>query len=204
MDLGTILGLATAACIIALIIGMRMTSGRVKLSRPAIRVLPTTITPVDNDKLIVIEPAIVEDVKAVTKEFCDLYNAQEYKCVAKLAAINEKQVLLTFPLDIDFEIFCYFVNYLHHDLKDHSQTKGWITVEQGQVSTDFYGKRVMVYVQADDKEGDNVSLTSIDGKGYLYGFSIRGKKKLPGPTAPFMASPVDLKAAKDLNGEMIF
>ncbi|MES2616372.1 MAG: hypothetical protein V4613_00750 [Bacteroidota bacterium] len=201
MDVSNILGWGLVIGIILVTLSKSSKGGKVKLSKPKPRRPLPEITPVENDKIIIIEHTTLEQVKATTLEFCDIYNSETYKCITKLTGINENKIALTFPTDIELEIFFFLVNFL--DSYKLGQVTGLAKVGPKELNKSFAGKHVMVYVPANDKEGDNVYLTSEDGLGYKYGFSVGDKKTLTSPSIAYRQNIVDISTVVALNGEII-
>ena len=133
---------------------------------------PTTVK---NDKLVVVNHVKLEELKLAIKQFCNLYNQQSYKALPSLTIIADREFVITFPYDIEFEIFCYFVNYLHypHDIFYQPNIRAWTTTSENDewMKADIIGKCVMLYIPEDDQQHDNVHLTSSDNIGYKITFA---------------------------------
>ena len=100
-------------------------------------------------------------------------------------------LLLIFPeaggkADIDFEIFCYWVNYICWETDGRKRdVVGWF--ETGAIKPDatdaVLGSRtLMVFVADDDTAGDNVCITTADGTCCLYSFSGVSSLKMISPS----------------------
>jgi hypothetical protein len=147
--------------------------------RPAIEYLPKL--PKENDKIVVVENVDEAEINAVLFGFCNLYNAEKYQALPRLFKISENEFVITFPYDIDFEFFCYFINYVAYplELKRKLNVVGWTTAkkEDSWVPENCRNKKVMLFLSADDKEGDNVFLTTFDNAGCKIGFGMREEKQ---------------------------
>ena len=100
-------------------------------------------------------------------------------------------LLLIFPeaggkADIDFEMFCYWVNYICWETDGSKRdVVGWF--ETGAIKPDatdaVLGSRtLMVFVADDDTAGDNVCITTADGTCCLHSFREASSLKLISPS----------------------
>lgn len=132
-----------------------------------------------NDKLVVIEDASATEVDQILTKFCRLYNDKNIQAQPRIYQLDERNFAITFPFDIDFEIYCYFINHAHYPIGfDKSFTvMGWATPRSGQSWTaeGMANKKLMLFIAEDDTEFDNVFLTTNDNIGYKLGFAM-GKK----------------------------
>ena len=86
------------------------------------------VYPKQNDKIVLIEGADHSDMKNVVTGFCNMYNEKNYKTLPRLLKLSERDFAIIFPYDIDFEIYCYFINYLNYpiEIKWDAKVTGWI------------------------------------------------------------------------------
>jgi hypothetical protein len=114
--------------------------------------------------------------------------------------------VITFPYDIDFERYCYFINYLEkaHELcikPDYKpDVKAWCSTKIGDawMKDDLVNKKVMIYIPDWDEELDNVYLTTQDNIGYKMGFAIgEASQKLNRPVKRFEDNPIQLTRLMD-------
>ena len=165
-------------------------------TRPSNEHLPTQEKP--NDKLVIVDNISKTEIDSILTGFCNMYNKESFQAQPRLYKLSERQFAITFPYDIEFEIYCYFVNYVHYPMGfDKSfdvtawgttgQANGWITEKSAN-------KKVMLFIPEDDKEHDNVFLTTEDNIGYKLGFA-RGEEKQPLQTAKkrYLAPTIDIK-----------
>jgi len=146
---------------------------------------PASIKPsnyVDNDKMIIVKYASLSDLKTVLGQLCNSYNNKTYRVLPILRQYADSTFVITFPYDIDFETFCYVVNYLYYPIgvNYHPQITAWTTTNTGDswMKDDLVNKKVMLYIPVEDKEFDNVYLTTSDNVGFKMGFAIGEESKL--------------------------
>ena len=148
--------------------------------RPSLEKLPKQ--KISNDKLVIVDNINSIEIDRIMKGFCNMYNKENYQALPSVYKLSERQFAITFPFDIEFEIYCYFINYVHYPMGfDKSfDVSGWTTTKSGQswITERSANKKVMIYIPTDDTEGDNVYLTTIDNIGYKLGFAMGEKKQL--------------------------
>lgn len=167
-------------------------------SKPFLIEKPTTNK--INDKIIVIKNLKVDYLKQAIKQFCDLSNQISYVALPRLTVL-ENQSIITFPYDIEFDQFCYFINYIKyaHELADKSdykpQIRAWYTTKADDqwITEEMANKAIMLYIPDSDEEYDNVYLTTSDHLCFKVSFTKRGKnQKLKKPALAFEERPSDL------------
>lgn len=133
----------------------------------------------ENDKRILVENVDYNLIKKAVQDFTKNYdNPQQSHLnpISRLHKATNNQVVITFPYDIDFEIFCYYVNYLKYpmDLNYKADVTGWTSTKSKDnwLNKDFENKKVMLFIDPNDKEYDNVMLVSENGRTYKIGFAI--------------------------------
>jgi hypothetical protein len=139
--------------------------------------IENTVT--ENDKQILIENVDFNLIKKAVQDFTKSYdNPQQSKLkpISKLHKIDKYRVLITFPYDIDFEIFCYYVNYLKYpiDLNYKANVTGWTKTRSTDhwLNKNFENVNAMLFIDPNDKEFDNVMLTTEKGQTYKIGFAM--------------------------------
>jgi len=155
-----------------------------------------------NDKLVLISHVKTDEIKQAIQQFCNMYNQDSYRALPELTIISDDKYVITFPSDIDFETFCYFVNYLHYpnDIFYKPNITAWTTTSprDAWVKDDIVGKRVMLYIPKDDQDYDNVYLTTSDNLGYKMGFALgEESQRLGNPRQKFQKSTIDLNKLED-------
>lgn len=142
-------------------------------SRPALNSKPQTIK--ENNKFIVVSKVTHDDIKKALVSFCNSYNEDSYQAVLRLSQVNADTFVVTFPYDIDFMTFCFAVNFLDYptDFKWKADVRAWATTKPGEewITDKTVNKKVMLFVAKDDKEYDNVFLTTQDNIGCKLGFA---------------------------------
>lgn len=149
-------------------------------NRPKENLIPNN--KVTNDKLVIVEDVNENDIKKILQEFCNSYNKETFQAIPRLTKLTDKKFAVTFPYDINFEIYCYFINYVNYPMgfDRHFKTIGWTTTKplDTWITEKSVNKNVMLYVSHFDKEYDNVFLTTSDNIGYKLGFAMGEEKQL--------------------------
>src|SRR5690606_19734756 len=135
---------------------------------------------IHNNRLIIIEDINEFEVKKIVQEFCNAYNKDTYQVIPRLTKLTGKKFAITFQYDINFEIYCYLINYLNYPIGFDRSFKaiGWTTTRDTDNWTIEKNKHVMLYVSDFDTEYDNVLLTTSDNIGYKLGFAMGEEKQL--------------------------
>jgi hypothetical protein len=140
----------------------------------AVNVSPPT-EEIANDKVIVVNNVNHEDIRNVLTEFCNMYNKKDYAATPRLWQLSTDSFAVTFPHDVDFATYCFAVNFLEYpmNIKWQAQVRAWTTTKTGDdwITDKSVNKQVMLFLAADDKEYDNVFLTTQDNIGYKLGFA---------------------------------
>jgi hypothetical protein len=148
--------------------------------RPSQSSLPTQTK--QNDKLVIVKGISQSDLKHVLIGFCNMYNKESFQAQPRLTKLTEREFAITFPYDIDFEIFCYFVNYIEYpmELKWTPDVTAWTTTKSSDtwITEKSANKKVMLFIPKDDTEHDNVYMTTSDNIGYKLGFAMGEEKQL--------------------------
>ncbi len=163
--------------------------------RPAENLLPTN--KIANDKIVIVDDINENDIKKILQEFCNSYNKEKYQAIPRLTRLSDKKFAVTFPYDISFEIYCYFINYVNYPMgfDRHFKTIGWTTTRPTDTWTTekSVNKNVMLFVSDFDTEYDNVFLTTSDNIGYKLGFAMGEEKKLlDKPEKNYVKQPIDI------------
>ena len=169
-------------------------------SRPINTEMPTE--KIKNDKIVLIENVKLEDFKNVLQKFCNNYNQENLRALPLLTILSENKFVVTFPYDTDFATYCFFVNYMYYpnDIIYKPTIKAWTSTKQSDdwMTNDIANKKVMLYIPSDDKDYDNVYLTTFDNIGYKMGFAMgEEKQKLNNPRQSYV-EPIKLE---ELNGK---
>jgi hypothetical protein len=117
-------------------------------TRPSAKLLPTQEQ--QNSKLVVVKDISYTDLQSILTGFCNMYNKEEYQAQPRLTKISEREFAITFPFDIEFEIFCYFINYVHYPMGfDRSfSVTGWTTTQSGDnwITEKSVNKKAILFI----------------------------------------------------------
>lgn len=190
--------LITLAVIIVAIIIKACTSGNNLAkdnSRPTNANIPTDEK--INDKIIVVSNVNHEDISKALTAFCNVYNKNDYAVIPRLWSLSENSFAVTFPYDVDFATYCFAINFLKYpiDIKWQAQVRAWATTKSGDdwITDKSVNKKVMLFLAVDDKEYDNVFLTTQDNIGYKLGFAVgQTKQFLTIPKEHYINPTVDI------------
>lgn len=149
-------------------------------ARPSIKHLPKH--EIENDKIVLIENISNEEIDNILNGFCNIYNKEEFQALPRTYKISNGSYAVTFPFDVNFEIFCYFINYVYYPIgfeKTFNAT-GWTTTKRHDkwITDQSANKNVMIFIPTTDTEHDNVYITTSDNVGYKLGFAVGEEKQL--------------------------
>lgn len=152
---------------------------------------------VANDKLVIVDEASENDIQKILQDFCNLYNTEKYQAIPRLTKLSGRKFAITFPYDINFEIYCYFINYLNYPMgfDRHFKTTGWTTTKPSDtwITEQSANKHVMLFVSDLDAEYDNVFLTTSDNIGYKLSFAMgEGNQPLNSPEKSYAKPPITI------------
>ena len=158
-------------------------------SRPNNAEIPTE--KIQNDKVVLVENVKLEDLKNAIQKFCNNYNQENLTALPLLTILSENKFAVTFPYDTDFATFCFFVNYMYYpnDIFYKPTIKAWTSTKQNDdwMTKEIVNKNVMLFIPNDDKDYDNVYLTTSDNIGYKMGFAMgEEKQKLNKPIQTYI------------------
>jgi len=167
-------------------------------SRPKNTEIPTE--KIQNDKIVLIENIKLSDLKSAIQKFCNNYNQENLTALPLLTILSENKFVVTFPYDTDFATYCYFVNYMYYpnDIFYKPTIKAWTSTKQNDdwMTNEIVNKKVMLFIPADDKDYDNVYLTTSENIGYKMGFAIgEEKQKLNNPRQTYV-EPINFEELK--------
>jgi hypothetical protein len=157
---------------------------------------------IENDKVIIVKSIKFDYLKKAIEQFCNMYNQEQFQALPRLLVI-EDQFLIIFLYDIDFERYCYFINYLENPFElilkpDYKpDVMAWCTTKAGDawIANEIIDKNVMIYIPDWDDEHDNVYLTTQDNIGFKMGFALgHSHKKLDKPVMQFESKSIDLSS----------
>jgi hypothetical protein len=199
-----IIGVIVIAVILIFKFGFKSSESDLKnTARPNDATKPSQ--PIDNDKIIVVKNLKLEYLKKAIEQYCNMANQNQFTALPRLILL-ENQFVILFPYDIDFDQFCYFINYLKyaHELSLKSDYKpeirAWCRTKIGYawMTDEIVNKNVMIFIPDWDKEYDNVYLTTQDNFGYKMCFAIGHEhQKLDKPVIQFDNMSLDLNILND-------
>ena len=170
------------------------------------RTLPKDKVP--NDKIVLVRGVSSDLIKQAVRQFCNLYNSQELSAIVYVSDFPNGDVVITFPYDIDFGRFCFFVNYMYYPAKMSykADISGWATTKPNDmwVNDTVAGKKVMLYIPPDNTEYDSLYLTTEDNIGYKIAFAdSRDPQVINPPKMDFEACRLGENEIKGLQAEEI-
>jgi hypothetical protein len=133
-------------------------------------------------------------------DFCASYNQEKVQAHLRLTKIKADEFVISFPQNIDFEIYCYLINYLNYPAGFNKTFKpfGYTTTKLSDnwITEETANKYVMLYVSDHDTEYDNVSMTTSENIGYKLSFDHTHTSKnqlLDAPEKNYTPHSVSLK-----------
>jgi hypothetical protein len=169
--------------------------------RPADKNLPPHL--IENDKLIIVKQTSYDNINNILAGFCNMYNKATFQAAPRLTEISASTFFISFPYDIDFDIFCYCINYIQYPIEGNAPADicAWATIKEGDqwAIAGIINKKVMLFIPADDTEHDNVYMTTADNTSYKLSFSKTDKaQRLDTPEKRFGVAEV---AGADISGK---
>lgn len=173
-------------------------------TRPSDELLPKQEK--QNEKLVIVDNISHTEIGSILTSFCNMYNKESFQAQPRLYKLSERQFAITFPFDIEFEIYCYFVNYVHYPMGfDKSfDITAWETTKQanGWITEKTANKKVMLFIPEDDNEHDNVFMTTKDNIGYKLGFAMGEEKQLlQTPKMKYFPPTIDKQTLNEMQSE---
>ena len=103
------------------------------------------------------EKKLNDDVQELANLYADTGFTKEVRIFKSKIASNV--FVINFSRDTDFERFKYFVNFLFYpfDYESNHEVYGyWNLTQDDDINKELYGKRIQLYISANDEDGDNV------------------------------------------------
>jgi hypothetical protein len=178
--------------------------GAKNTSRPLLGSKPNQ--EITNDKLVIVDKISYEDVKKAITGFCNLYNQKDWAALPKLIKLGDSKFAITFPYDVEFEIFCYFINYMAYPegLGISPEVIAWTTTnpKDNWIAAQAADKKTMFFLPENDTWYDFVLMTTEDNIGYKLGFALGEQKQLPTmPEKRFIAPKLNIAQLSSMTGE---
>lgn len=105
-------------------------------------------------------------------------------------AIDGGVFRITFPTDIDSQIFCYFINYIQYPEGFDLKSRTILVAGKATIKSDFLpskqsliGKPITLYIPSNDKTFD-VVFGEVDGQSYEYSFACQPWRRVQDPRLP--------------------
>lgn len=150
---------------------------------------PTPWQEVPNHKVIWVSNAKAKELKAAIQQCCTHYNEQQPQLLPRLVQLTDQEHLISFPYDVQFDLLCFFINYLHYPEGIAYQPKivGWSIMMPADawLGERLAGQRAMLFIPESDTEYDCIYLTTEQGAGYKIGFGNTQAEALEAPLCPF-------------------
>lgn len=148
---------------------------------------------IPNDKIIVAENIDFDELKKVIKASCGFYNNEEFLVAARFIKIDETHAAITFPYDVEFDVFCYFVNCMinAHFTKLDPVIKAWATIKNNDNESYKHcnNQRALFYIPEEDTEHDNVFFTTENNKCFKLSFDNEDIIEIENIIHPFEFTP---------------
>lgn len=118
-----------------------------------------------NNKVILVEKVNDNEIETLVKEFCSMYNEEKDKAIIKVQKFTNEAYVLSFPYDIDFDTYCYLLNYMTYppNTKNSPFVTGWYPISKEKEES-------MFYIPFNEREKDNVYYVTPEGKNYKVDF----------------------------------
>ena len=129
------------------------------------------ILKLSNDNYILIKGGSYEKVKKALKEWIEMYSKDmNMNSTFSLFKSDKGQYVIQADDKLDNDRFYYLVNYLKHpiDIDDKVDVIGYT---KGKQENQLKNRDLQVYIHENDKDGDNVYVTTEENKNYKINFS---------------------------------
>ena len=150
-----------------------------------------------SDKLICITNINIENLRSIITLYAWEYEDEDMIDNLRAIKISESEFAITFANDIDFEAYCYFINYLKYpeEVESKPAILAWTTTNSTDkgVPEMAVNKLVMLYIPEEDDEYDNVFLTTQDNISYKISFEFgKNPQLLQSPNKTFSLPPYNI------------
>jgi len=153
-----------------------------------------------NDKIILVKYMQYDYLIQAINQFCNLNNQDKFIAMPRLTK-QYYLFIITFPYNIDFDKFCFFVNYLGNAdvLRNKNDfqpnVRAWCTtqtVETG-MTKNIVNKKVMLSIPESDVKKDHIFLATNDNVCYKMNVSrLKSQIKLEKSAMMYENIPFDL------------
>jgi len=157
-----------------------------------------------NDKIVIVKYLQYDYLIQAINQFCNLYNQDNFIALPRLIKQNYLFIIV-FPYNINFDKFCFFVNYLGnaHELREKTDyqpnVKAWcstLTVDNW-ITDEILNKNVMLSIPESDSKKDKMFLATNENIGYKLDMSqFNSNIELEKSSLMYENIPVDVKLLK--------
>jgi hypothetical protein len=148
-----------------------------------------------SDKEVLVRGWSDTELRQIIRDFQQVYRDRLPQNFSTNVQAGDGGLLrLTFPSDIAPEFFCWLINYVQYPRDFDLKSRTILVVGRATISSDFLpseqsliGKRMMLYIPADDKDYD-VVFAQVDGQSYKYPFSSERWQRVQEPRIPVEVS----------------
>jgi hypothetical protein len=134
--------------------------------------------PTINDKIIIVKYLQTDYLIQAIHQYCNLVNQEKYTILPRLF-MNHNLLVITFPYDIEFDKFCFFVNYMGnaHELRNRNDYQpnitAWCTTHSvdNWLSDELINKEIMLFIPEGNSKQDKVFLTTTENNGFIMSFN---------------------------------
>jgi hypothetical protein len=122
-----------------------------------------------------VEGVNINDIMKVINGFCNAYNKESYRAIVQIDQFDSDKILLTFPYNIDFVTYCFFVNYLYfpYEMEYSPVIRAWTTIskEDEGITESVADKNVFLFLPEGTIEYDKIYFTTENDLTYKMDFS---------------------------------
>ena len=130
-----------------------------------------------------------------------MYNQERIAATLNLVRVSDSEFAITFPYDISFPLFCFLINYMAYpeNIFYEADVKAWATVRDNEewITENTAGRKIMLYLPANDTEYDNVCLITEDNFSCKLDFSRGREQKLENQLLAYSQPAID-------NGQLLY
>lgn len=117
-----------------------------------------------------------EEIDRAIDDFMDMYSTEENPVQRPVVSQDADGYTLTLPSTINYDLFCFWVNYLVYSDKNkrfNKQVTAWYEVPQDAKGawSQFAGETLKFFIPESDDEFDNVYFTTKDNRCYKQEFA---------------------------------
>jgi len=195
MNTTTVISIAAAMVIAALIIFLSYQNRRLFYRCPSDHIVQPFVANPQNDKILVVYGWSEDELRKIIEEFISLY---ELPTGVKYLVRREGEALqVAFPEDIEPGLFAFLINYARYpkgfDPKGRAiLSAGTVTLSSdfGLPSSNLVGRKAVFYVPTNDREHD-LLYVRVSGQTYENSFAGKCWRPITDPRMPPAIAPLD-------------